>query len=182
MSTSHTHSPTTLMVMRGRLVDSRREYVRKKRKLQLRQHCWFSLKKADLTQDELKAFEEMRETGEEAFWADTHHHEKDGIEYIEVHVDFLGDGVDARHDELRRQLGKVGGRESVRFSAAAAAPCEYEHASNVCKCKYRVVHSGQDEACFKVYALQGRTWVVQGVSRLRKKTEGPGEMVSAFSR
>ena len=105
----------------------------------------------------------MRETDEEAFYADTYHHEKDGIEYIEVHVDFLGNGDDARHDELRRQLGKAGGLESVRFSEAAAAPCEYGHAPDVCKCKYRVVHSEQDEACFKVYALQGRTWVVQGV-------------------
>ncbi|CAN0096509.1 unnamed protein product, partial [Ectocarpus sp. 13 AM-2016] len=38
----------------------------------------------------------------------------------------------------------------------------------------------EDESVYKAYAREGKEWVVQGVRGLRKKTEGPGEMVSAF--
>lgn len=131
----HTQSYYTDDRERPDVVDSRREYVRKRRKLQLRQHCWYSLRKGSLTPEELAAFEEIRETVEEAFWADIYYHEVNGISYIEIHVDFSGNGSDAGHDELRRRLGTAGGSESVRFSAAIAVPCEYDHAPDVCKCK-----------------------------------------------
>ncbi|CAM9599800.1 unnamed protein product, partial [Pylaiella littoralis] len=39
---------------------------------------------------------------------------------------------------------------------------------------------GQDESCYKAYARGGTEWTIRGVRGLRKKTEGPGEMVSAF--
>ncbi|CAN0453430.1 unnamed protein product, partial [Pylaiella littoralis] len=38
----------------------------------------------------------------------------------------------------------------------------------------------EDESVYKAYAREGKEWVVQEVRGLRKKTEGPGEMVSAF--
>lgn len=50
----------------------------------------------------------------------------------------------------------------------------------MCKCNRRVRHTGQDESVYKAYAREGKEWVVQGVRGMRKKSEGPGEMVSAF--
>ena len=41
-------------------------------------------------------------------------------------------------------------------------------------------HTGQDESICKAFAREGNEWVIRGVRGLRKKTEGPGEMVSAF--
>ena len=43
-----------------------------------------------------------------------------------------------------------------------------------------VCHIGQDESVYKAYAREGNEWVIQGERGLRKETEGPGEMVSAF--
>lgn len=44
----------------------------------------------------------------------------------------------------------------------------------------RSYHIGQDENIYKAYAREGNEWVIRGVRGLRNKTEGPGEMVSAF--
>ena len=41
-------------------------------------------------------------------------------------------------------------------------------------------HVGQDESAYKAYAREGTEWVILGVRGLRKKTDGPGEIVSAF--
>ena len=49
-----------------------------------------------------------------------------------------------------------------------------------CKCHTPVYHTGQDESIYKSFAREGSEWVIRGVRGLRKKTEGPGEMVSAF--
>ncbi|CAB1114308.1 unnamed protein product [Ectocarpus sp. CCAP 1310/34] len=38
----------------------------------------------------------------------------------------------------------------------------------------------EDESVYKVYAREGKEWVLQGVRGIRKRNEGPGEMVSAF--
>ncbi|CAM9528160.1 unnamed protein product, partial [Sphacelaria rigidula] len=39
---------------------------------------------------------------------------------------------------------------------------------------------GQDECIFKAYLGEGKEWEIAGVRGIRKKTEGPGIMVSAF--
>ena len=41
-------------------------------------------------------------------------------------------------------------------------------------------HAGQDGTVHKAHAREGTEWVIQGVRGLRKKTDGPGEMVFAF--
>ncbi|CAN0216615.1 unnamed protein product, partial [Ascophyllum nodosum] len=38
----------------------------------------------------------------------------------------------------------------------------------------------QDESVYKAYAREGNEWVIRGTRGLRKKSEGPREMVSAF--
>ena len=39
---------------------------------------------------------------------------------------------------------------------------------------------GQDESVFKAHALPKGVWIICGVQGMRKKSEDPGEMVSAF--
>ena len=160
--------------------EARKDYLRKQRKLALRKPCWVAVEWSSLTQEEKDAFDERRETGPDAFSAETYHFEMDGKEFVEFHVDFLGGGDDVRHDALREGLGEEGGQYSVRFEKAAAAPCEHFHDPQVCKCHRKLYHIGQDESVYKAYAREGTEWVIRGVRGLRKKSEGPGEMVSAF--
>lgn len=58
--------------------------------------------------------------------------------------------------------------------------CTFNHIQGVCRCALPLIHSGQDESIFKAYQKSQYQWVVQGVRGLRKKTDGPGEMVSGF--
>lgn len=58
--------------------------------------------------------------------------------------------------------------------------CQFGHIVGVCRCKAPLIHVGQDESIFKAYQMSQYQWVVQGVRGLRKKTDGPGEMVSGF--
>ena len=60
------------------------------------------------------------------------------------------------------------------------APCEHFQVPEVCKCHLSVYHAGQDEIVYKAYSREGTEWVIRGARGLRKKTDGPGEMVSAF--
>lgn len=120
------------------------------------------------------------EKGEDALFAEVFKFESGGAEYIEFHVDFMGGKSNEKYDALREELGKDGGSCSVRFDFASHAPCEYSHAPEVCKCHKPVYHTGQDESIYKAFAREGNEWVIRGVRGLRKKTEDPGEMVSAF--
>eukprot|EP00904_Undaria_pinnatifida_P013597 jgi/Undpi1/9368/HiC_scaffold_26.g11826.m1 len=94
-------------------------------KLALRKPCWVLVEWSSLTEKEKQAFDERRETGEDAATAETYHFERGGKEYVEFHVDFLGGSSDQRHDELRNGLGLAGGNYSVRFGDAAWAPRQY---------------------------------------------------------
>ncbi|CAM9311287.1 unnamed protein product, partial [Hapterophycus canaliculatus] len=147
---------------------ARKQYLRQQRKLALRKPCWKLVEWSSLTEKEQEAFRDRQETGPDAFSAETYRFEVDGTEYIEFHVDFLGGGSDERYDALRREIGVAGGQYSVRFRRA------------VCKCDRALYHIGQDESVYKAYAREGTEWVIRGVRGLRKKSEGPGEMVSAF--
>lgn len=60
------------------------------------------------------------------------------------------------------------------------AGCTFGHMHGVCRCALPLIHSGQDESIFKAYQKSAYQWVVNGVRGLRKKTDGPGEMVSGF--
>ena len=160
--------------------EARKEYLRTQRKLALCKPCWVLVEWSSLTEKEKEAFKERRETGEDAATAETYHFERGGKEYVEFHVDFLGGSSDQRHDELRNGFGLAGGNYSVRFGDAARAPCQYFHAPDVCRCDRALYHIGQDESVYKAYAREGTEWVIRGVRGLRKKSEGPGEMVSAF--
>ena len=160
--------------------EARKLYLRKQRQLALRKPCWVAVELSSLSADEQAAFQEQKETGPEKFSAETFYFEADGKEYLEFHVDFLGNGSDQRYDDLRAGFGDEGGQYSIRFDIAAKSPCKHFHAPDVCRCHLPLYHIGQDESVYKAYAREGTEWVINGVRGLRKKSEGPGEMVSAF--
>jgi hypothetical protein len=77
----------------------------------------------------------------------------------------------------------MGGNLSVRFPTAEfndIGQCKHGHSKEHCKCHLPVWHMGQDESIFKAFQRSKRQWVVGGIRGLRKKTDGPGEMVCAF--
>eukprot|EP00733_Pompholyxophrys_punicea_P000443 Pompholyxophrys_punicea_v1_NODE_122_length_3354_cov_5.345862.p1 type:complete len:471 gc:universal NODE_122_length_3354_cov_5.345862:1263-2675(+) len=76
-------------------------------------------------------------------------------------------------------MGADGGYLSDRFAEASQAPCTFRHSPANCKCDRQIYHMGQDECIYKSYLTSGKEWVTQGVRTLRKKTDGPGEMISA---
>ncbi|CAM9669057.1 unnamed protein product, partial [Sphacelaria rigidula] len=165
---------------RSDVVKYREEYVRAKRRHALRQPCWAQIAWDSLTCDQQKGLEKLEEEGEETPYAEVFRYKDDkGDQCVEIHVDFLGDDSD-KHDALRRGLGEERGRYSVRFDKAAEAPCEFHHETTVCKCGKELRHAGQDESCYRCYALSSTEWVVRGARGLRKKTPGLGEMVSAI--
>ena len=59
-------------------------------------------------------------------------------------------------------------------------PCTYGHHRDVCRCSKPIFHVGQDECIFKAFLYSNLQWSINGVRGVRKKTEGPGEMVSAM--
>lgn len=163
------------------VVESRKGYVSKGRKFALRKPLWVRVETASLSPQELERFNDLKETGDGAFYAEVYDCEVGGKACIEFHVDLLkDDGCVETFDRLREALGPEGGHYSVRCCKAAAAPCEEHHPPDKCKCGKKIYHIGQDESVYKEYAREGNEWVIQGVRGLRKKTEGPGEMVSAF--
>lgn len=163
------------------LVESRKVYNKLKSRLALRQPLWVVFVKTSLTPAEIAAFDNIRETGEYALYADTFELKSGGEVYIECHVDMLkGDGLNKGHDVLREALGPEGGQRSVRFAQAVSGPCEGFHAEGMCKCRLLIYCIWQDDSIYKAYAREVKEWVIVGVSGLRKKAGGPGEMVSAF--
>ena len=58
--------------------------------------------------------------------------------------------------------------------------CRHNHDPSICKCHQVLLHSGQDEAVYRQYAISSKEWTVDGAGKMRKKNEGKGEMVSAF--
>jgi hypothetical protein len=65
--------------------------------------------------------------------------------------------------------------------AEADWKCDWGHKYDVCKCHCVLNHNGQDESIYKAFQLTSRTWTLDGVRGLRKKGDGPGEMISAYT-
>lgn len=166
---------------RDDVVESREAYIRQKRVIALRQPVWVRIVKSCLSSKELERLDALRETGDEAFWAEAHDCEVDGKACVELHVDFLKDGGCVEtSDKLREELEPGGGHYSLRFDEAAGVPCQARHSPDTCKCDKQVYHIGHGESTYKAYRREGEEWVAQGVSGFGGKSEGPGEIVSAF--
>ncbi|CAM9359628.1 unnamed protein product [Sphacelaria rigidula] len=155
-------------------------YIKQKREIALRQPLWVRVEKSSLKTKELEKLDALKETGDDYFYAEVYNCTINGEACIEFHVDLLNDGgVIETFDALGNALGPNGGQYSVRFEAAAGASCKAHHSEEVCKCRRKVYYM-QDESIYKAYGREGNEWVIQVVRGLRKKTEGPGEMISAF--
>jgi hypothetical protein len=57
--------------------------------------------------------------------------------------------------------------------------CERNHLPEKCRCKFPIIHMGQDESCYFAYAMPKKVWKVLNQNVMRKKTEGNGVMISA---
>ena len=78
----------------------------------------------------------------------------------------------------RQRSQRVVGRDIGRNPLST---CKFGHSGDVgnCKCHLPIYRLGHDEAIFKAFALPKGVWVIDDVQTLRKKSSGPGEMVSA---
>ena len=172
--------------------------------LQLREKTWVHLPKKEY-EAMVEAHNEKAATkkdGQEgsARWRDVvpryEFVDKDGNAMVEVHVDQFDD-TDSDAWKKRRVV-------SARFKPAPAAGvanpptarrqavdnasayaemmverCDRGCIKKVCRCHMPVYRLGHDEAIFKAYCLPHGVWIICGVRSIRKKSDGPGEMVSA---
>lgn len=164
------------------VIADRLVYFAELRRLSLRQPLWVQVPLADVPAEALETIEHN------GLPCEVYKYEREGVDFIEFHVDRLGregeaggkgTSTDRGAFDIVRKKSENGGNFSVRFKAEADSPCRAGH-EGVCFCHLPAWHMGQDECIFKAYLREGKEWVVAGVRGLRKKTEGPGIMVSAF--
>lgn len=153
-------------------------YIEKLWRMSLRLPLWVQVDVTALTD----AQSSLLTDGNNEWELYEYHHGAD--KFVEFHVDRLGqtEAVDSEFfSAIREKLGDEGGSYSVRWQEDFTQHgCLVRHDPDVCKCHLRAYHVGQDEACFKAFVRDDDEWVIAEVRGLRKKSEGPGLMVSAF--
>jgi len=176
----------------------RKEYLVTNAELQLREPTWVRMPKD--VYEEYKAactaaIKARGGVGHDYEWKPvepgTPHAYKHGdVEMVELHVDDFEDTegrfwaertVSVRFEDptLPRQPSR---RVVVRdIGRNPLSACKFGHSGDVgtCKCHLPIYRLGHDEAVFKAFALPKGVWVIDDVQTLRKKSSGPGEMVSA---
>ena len=151
-------------------VKYRQEYVERQEALEMRKPAWMQMP--------LGVYQDMR--GKLPQLAEGHRYKTaEGEDWVELHVDACG-----AFDKLRLAC-VLGGNFSVRWARSTTPPaadhkCKYYHAPGKCKCHLPLYHAGQDESVFKAYQRGKKSWKIKGFRAQRKKSDGPGEMVSAF--
>jgi hypothetical protein len=85
------------------------------------------------------------------------------------------------HIDMHPAFEPIDGDLSVRARTIAlpAGTCPL-HGDRICLCDRRLQQLGQDESIFKSCALPKGLWAINGVMPLRSKSQGQGEMCSAF--
>ena len=135
------------------VVKYRNSYVRRDLERELRQPVWIQLTEAE----EAVLREDMRAAG--GSLPPGHRFERGGGVFFEFHVD------DSDAFLQTREKFMMGGNLSVRFPAGQRP----------------LIRQGQDESIYKAYQFPSGTWECEGVMAIRPKTEGVGDMVSAFT-
>lgn len=169
------------------VVAARIKYIELNAELQLRERTWVRMEKTEY----LDIFKGEQATELDRRHSEPPHHYVDattGVEMVEVHADDFEDTesvawnfrqVSVRFKEPRER--EASQRIVERKNAALRVErCPLGHLKPVCRCHQPIVRVGHDEAIFKAYALPKGIWQICGVQALRKKTDGPGEMVSAI--
>jgi hypothetical protein len=99
---------------------------------------------------------------------------------VKIHVDFL---TEKHYFTYRTEMLAKHNRPGDYFFDTPApwtnCRCYSKHDPSICKCCYPVYHVGQDESVFKQNSLPAYYWSVRGKSKLRPKSEGQSNMVSA---
>ena len=135
------------------VVAYRDAYVHRDLLRELRQPVWIQLTGAEAS--ELRS--SMREHGGNLPLG--HVFQRDGENYEEFHVD------DSNAFLKARDTFKMGGNLSVRFPSGSKP----------------LLRMGQDESIYKAHQFPSGGWMCEGATVLRPKTEGVGDMVSAFA-
>ena len=131
----------------------RNDYVERDLEREKRQPLWIQL-----TKEEASAVRaDMEKAGGKLNPGHVYMH--DGASYEEFHVDDSDAFLSAR------AKFEMGGNLSVRFPAGAKP----------------LLRMGQDESIYKAFQFPSRSWTCDGATVLLPKTEGVGDMVSAFT-
>lgn len=176
----------------------REEYLKTNAELQLRERTWVQM--------EAHVFEEYKAActqvikarggvGDDYEWKPVepgtpHAYKKGDKDWVELHVDDFQDTegkfweertVSVRFEDpnlARPRSQRVVERDIARDRLWT---CKFGHSGNdgTCKCHLPIYRLGHDEAVLKAWALPKGVWVIDDVMTLRKKSSGPGEMVSA---
>ena len=147
-------------------VKYREEYVVRQAALELRKPLWVQIP--------LSEYHELEKEGVEL--PAGHRHQQGSETFVELHVDSC-----SAFDKFRAEHPSgLGGSYLIRWDRMSRSPCAYGHDPEVCKCHLPLFHVGQDESIFKAYQRGKKAWKICGVRALRKKSDGPGQMVSAF--
>jgi hypothetical protein len=137
---------------------------------ELRQHLWVHLTLSSFNE----LLEEARKTVPD-LQVEAHQYTGDGgALMVEVHVDAL-----EVFDDVIAKM-KYGGDISRRWVKRCGGQCIEGHTAEVCKCDLPLLHLGQDETIFKLYQKSKKVKVVCGVVGMRKKSDGPGRMLSGW--
>jgi hypothetical protein len=172
--------------------------------LQLREPTWVHLPKGEY-ETMVKEHNEIAATKKEgqegsARWRDVvppyEFVDGDGKSMVEVHVDQFADTEGARWKHQRvvsarfkpTPVAGVANRPTARrqavdnasaYAGMLAERCGRGCRKDKCRCHMPIYRLGHDEAIFKAYCLPHGVWIICEVRAIRKKSDGPGEMVSA---
>ena len=151
----------------------RREYLARSAELDLRTPVWLTF--------EIDQYNDMREK-EKSFEDVEHPFFYTKEDDVVVPVDSKEDAthVEVHCDQFENTKMRDAAKISVRWKPPAGnVSCDLHHGR--CLCHLPIMRCGQDESIFKAFALPRGEWVICGVSTMRKKSSGVGEMVSAFT-
>lgn len=129
------------------VVASRLVYFAKMWRISLRQPVGLQMPLADVGEEALRAIKH------EGLPCEVYEYERNGVEFVEFHVDRLGRGGEARGEgastdegafDVVRNKSENGGNISIRFAAKEESPFRARH-EGLCRCHLSAYRMGQDE-------------------------------------
>ena len=178
----------TDMHERDDVVEDRIRYLRRCKHLSWRTAVWLQLRPNELN-GLRRAHEEQggvwRDVVKPHYYRVAAKHDAvspEDAEFVEIHVDQIQDTRfrDRATTSVRWDSAVEKQKFIINTAGEVCSTCEFGHAEHVCKCHKEVYHIGQDESIYKAYALPKGIWIIDGKHGMRKKTDGPGEMVSGW--
>ena len=148
----------------------RREYLARSAELDLRTPVWLTFG--------IDQYNDMREKESFKDVEAPFFYRKEGDVVLEAEIESASH-VEVHCDQFENTKLRDSAKTSVRWKPPAGnVSCDLHHGR--CLCHRPIMRCGQDESIFKAFALPRGEWVICGVSSMRKKSNGVGEMVSAY--